>query len=141
MSDRTYQFLSIAPGRVNLLGEHVDYNGGPVLPAAIDLNARLEFSSRNDKLVTIEAANLNEQVAFDLDRIPEKRDTTGNDLPGWALYPAGVAWSMMQAGIDLVGLDGRFSSTVPIGSGLSSSAAMEVAFAAAWNSISRWRTG
>lgn len=136
MSDRTYQYLSVAPGRVNLLGEHVDYNGGQVLPAAIDLNARLEFSPRKDRLVTIEASNLNEQVSINLDCISEKLDTTGNDLPGWALYPAGVAWSMMQSGIDLVGMDGRFSSTVPIGSGLSSSAAMEVAFAAAWNLIS-----
>jgi galactokinase len=136
MSDRTFDYLAVAPGRVNLLGEHVDYNGGPVLPAAIDLNARLEFSPRKDNLVTIEALNLGQKVAFHLDRITEKQDTDGNDLPGWALYPAGVAWSMMQSGVKLRGLDGRFSSTVPIGSGLSSSAAMEVAFAAAWNSIS-----
>ncbi len=136
MRNGAFHFLAVAPGRVNLLGEHVDYNGGPVLPAAIDLNARLEFSPRKDNLVTIEASNLDEKVAFRLDQINEKRDTAGNDLAVWALYPAGVAWSMMQAGIKLSGLDGRFSSTVPIGSGLSSSAAMEVAFAAAWNSIS-----
>lgn len=136
MSSAAFHFLSVAPGRVNLLGEHVDYNGGPVLPAAIDLNARLEFTARNDGLVKIEALNLAQKVVFHLDHLSQKLDTSGDDLPAWALYPAGVAWSMMQSGANLTGLEGRFSSTVPIGSGLSSSAAMEVAFAAAWNKIS-----
>ena len=136
MSDRPYKYLAIAPGRVNLLGEHVDYNGGAVLPAAIDLNARLEFSLREDSLVQIEAPDLHEKIVFDLDQLDQKVDVTGSPLPGWAYYPAGVAWSLMQSGMTLPGLDGRFSSTVPIGSGLSSSAAMEVAFASAWNTIS-----
>lgn len=136
MNDQSYQYAAIAPGRVNLLGEHVDYNGGPVLPAAIDLNVRLEFSPRADSLIHIEAADLRSRAAFDLSRVDQKVDLSGNPLPVWAVYPAGVSWSLMQSGLGLKGLDCRFSSTVPIGSGLSSSAAVEVAFAAAWNYLS-----
>jgi galactokinase len=128
-----YKYLSVAPGRVNLLGEHVDYNGGSVLPVAINLNAHLEFSPRKDKQVHIEAPDLRGKVVFNLETLDQKVDLAGNPLPRWAQYPAGVAWSLMQAGLTLSGLEGRFTSTVPIGSGLSSSAAMEVAFASAWN--------
>ena len=135
MPNSQYKYLSVAPGRVNLLGEHVDYNGGSVLPVAINLNARLEFSPRKDKQVHIEAPDLHGKVVFSLETLDQKADLAGNPLPRWAQYPAGVAWSLMQAGLTLNGLDGRFTSTVPIGSGLSSSAAMEVAFASAWNLI------
>lgn len=133
MIDQPYQYIAVAPGRVNLLGEHVDYNGGPVLPAAIDLNLRLLFSPRSDNLVRIQASDLGSQVVFDLTCLDRKVDHTGNPLPGWAEYPAGVAWSLLQEGLELKGMDCTFSSTVPIGSGLSSSAAVEVAFASAWN--------
>ena len=78
---------------------------------------------------------LESNVTFNLTQLDQKLDIEGNSLPSWALYTAGVAWSLTQAGIKIPGMDGRFSSTVPIGSGLSSSAAVEVAFAAAWNEI------
>ncbi len=135
MTDAKFQYLSVAPGRVNILGEHVDYNGGPVMPAAIDLNVKLEFSPRKDNLVKLESLDFESNVTFDLDHLDLKVDTVGKMLPSWALYTAGVAWSLLHGGLRITGMDGRFSSTVPIGSGLSSSAAVEVAFAAAWNKI------
>ena len=64
MSESKFQFLAIAPGRVNILGEHVDYNGGPVMPAAIDLNVKLEFSPRNDSLVNLESIDFGVQCYF-----------------------------------------------------------------------------
>jgi galactokinase len=135
MTDANFQYLSVAPGRVNILGEHVDYNGGPVMPAAIDLNVKLEFSPRKDSLVILESLDFESKVTFDLNHLDLKVGTDGKMLPSWALYTAGVAWSLLQSGLKITGMDGRFSSTVPIGSGLSSSAAVEVAFAAAWNKI------
>jgi len=128
-----FQYIVKAPGRVNLLGEHVDYNGGPVLPAAIDRYVSLSFTPRSDRLVNIRAVDLSQSVTFSLDDLNLRTDTHGSPLPAWALYPAGVAWSLAKNGLDLSGMDCQFSSTIPIGAGLSSSAAVEVAFAAAWN--------
>lgn len=127
------KFHSIAPGRVNLLGEHLDYNDGPVMPAAIDRSVRLDFSPREDGLVNLEATDLDEQISFRIDDLELKLDIHGQPLPTWARYPAGVAWSMRKADIAICGLDGKFTSDIPMGSGLSSSAAVELAFAVAWN--------
>lgn len=128
-----YSYISIAPGRVNLLGEHVDYNDGPVLPAAIDRTVRVQFNKRDDRRVRITAIDLNESTSFSLDHLSEKVDEAGAPLPGWALYPAGVASSLQKLGLHLPGLDAQFTSNLPMGSGLSSSAAVEVAFTAAWD--------
>ncbi len=130
-----YQYLSIAPGRVNLLGEHVDYNDGPVLPAAIDLAVRLYFQPTKDNMLHLKALDLDEEITIsikDILTIPQSQLA----LPGWALYPAGVAWSLAQQSIPVGGLDAAFTSNIPMGSGLSSSAAVECAFAAAWNHLS-----
>jgi galactokinase len=126
-----------APGRVNLLGEHVDYNGGWVLPAAIDLYLNLSARPINGLISSITALDLNEQVSFDTGRLEEKIDVAGNPLPAWALYPAGVCWSLRQHGFTPQAVDAQFTSQIPIGAGLSSSAALETAFGLMWQSIGR----
>ena len=128
-----------APGRVNLLGEHVDYNDGPVLPIAIDRAVTLVGTPHEEAIIRLQALDLDEGVAFRLDQLAEKIDLEGQPLPGWALYPAGVAWSLLDAGHEVTGIQGVFSSDVPIGAGLSSSAAVEVAFAAFWRAMGGWQ--
>src|ERR1700690_379444 len=114
-----------APGRVNLIGEHTDYNQGFVLPAAINLSCWTAVAPRQDRKLVIYSENFKEQVEADLDAIdswPRK---------GWASYPLGVAWSLEQAGQRLRGCDLLIRGDVPLGAGLSSSAAIEVATALA----------
>jgi galactokinase len=112
-----------APGRVNLIGEHTDYNEGLVLPAAIDLEVRIARRPRSDRRVRIALAATGEVATFDLDRI-------GPATGVWLDYVAGTALEMTAAGLPTVGFDGVLASTVPQASGLSSSAALELA--AAW---------
>lgn len=132
-------FIARAPGRVNLLGEHVDYNGGWVLPAAIDRAAYVAAGPGDvDGLVEIEAPDLNARTSFRLDDLDAKRDASGGPLPRWAWYPAGVAWSLRQQGLAVTGLRAALASDVPVGAGLSSSAAVEVAFATAWQHLGGW---
>ena len=127
-------FIARAPGRVNLLGEHVDYNDGWVLPVAIDRAAYVAVRPRADSLVTLIASDLNERAQFDLTMLAETRET----LPAWARYPAGVAWALRQVGRAVQGMEALLTSDVPRGSGLSSSAAVEVAFATAWQQLGDW---
>jgi len=131
-------FISTAPGRVNLLGEHVDYNDGMVLPAAINRAVRLVAKLTRDRTVNLQAVDLGQSVTFSLDHLVEKQDINGNPLPSWALYPAGTAWSLYEEELDLRGFEGAFTSDIPIGAGLSSSAAVEVAFAALWQKLGGW---
>jgi len=130
------QLAARAPGRVNLLGEHVDYNEGLVLPAAIDRAVRVAAGPQSGGQVTLVALDLGKEVTLDLAQIDQKLDGRGHPLPGWALYPAGVAWALGGAGFEVTGLQAVFTSDVPIGAGLSSSAAVEVAFAVAWQALS-----
>ena len=130
------EIWACAPGRVNLLGEHVDYNGGPVLPAAIDRSVQLAGRAMQQGVVRLFAIDLGEQASFRLDMLEKKEDLDGQPLPAWALYPAGVAWSLQQAGNTLCGLDVAYTSDVPIGAGLSSSAAVEVGFGMLWKTLS-----
>lgn len=127
-----------APGRVNLLGEHVDYNDGPVLPAAIDRAVYLAVAPNGDELVSLYAADLDQACAFHVDSLAAKVDPGGKPLPHWALYPAGVAWALKEAGLEVGGMLVAYTSDVPIGAGLSSSAAVEVGFAVAWEALSGW---
>ncbi len=127
-----------APGRVNLLGEHVDYNDGPVLPAAIDRAVYLAATPNNSGIVQLYASDIGEEISFSLERLDQKKDLSGNPLPGWALYPAGVAWALQNAGMEIQGMQAVYSSDVPIGAGLSSSAAVEMVFAVAWQTLGRW---
>ena len=134
-------WLVRAPGRVNLLGEHVDYNDGVVLPAAIDRAVHLALGPADDGSVRLNALDLGEQAAFRLDALDQRIDLDGKPLPGWAFYPAGVAWALLKAGLRVGGMQAVYTSDVPIGAGLSSSAAVEVAFAAAWRALGGWQLG
>lgn len=127
-------FQATAPGRVNLLGEHVDYNGGMVLPAAIDRAVRLVGKPTSDGMVTLYAADLDQTASFALQDLMAQKET----MPSWARYPAGVAWALQRAGYPVSGMQAVFESDVPIGAGLSSSAAVEVAFASAWQLMNGW---
>jgi galactokinase len=131
--------LARGPGRVNLLGEHVDYNAGPVLPTAIDRAVFITAAPGETDLVQLHALDLKGQVTFELDKLEQKIDLQGKPLPRWALYPAGVAWALRRSGYRVAGLKAAFTSDVPIGAGLSSSAALEVAFAVAWQALGGWQ--
>ena len=115
-SARIYQ----APGRVNLIGEHTDYNDGFVMPAAIDLFTYAAIKLRDDRTLSIYSENFSESVEFELDQ-PAPR-ARGH----WADYVWGVAVMIERAGYKLRGADLTIRSDVPIGAGLSSSAAIEV---------------
>jgi galactokinase len=127
-----------APGRVNLLGEHVDYNSGPVLPVAIDRAVYLAAAPNNTGIVQLYAADIGGEISFSLERLDYKKDLSGHALPGWALYPAGVAWALQKDGMEIQGMQAVYSSDIPIGAGLSSSAAIEMVFAVAWKTLGEW---
>jgi galactokinase len=127
-----------APGRVNLLGEHVDYNDGFVLPTAIDRATWLAFSPSETPHTTLAAVDLSEEISFASESLPAKTDTAGKSLPMWALYPAGVMWALNDAGLKTPSMKGVYASNVPQGSGLSSSASVEMAFALAWQTLGGW---
>jgi galactokinase len=136
------QHISLAPGRVNILGEHVDYNDGFVLPAAIDRATYIAFSPAGtsaDKS-TLVAADFNQTTQFTGKSIQNKNDSDGKQLPDWALYPAGVAWSLSESGLEIRAINAVFASDVPRGAGLSSSASVEMAFAISWSALGGWTT-
>lgn len=121
-----------APGRVNMLGAHVDYNEGWVLPAATEQAIWLA-AGRGDDQVRIKALDFEGAIdSFSIDNLG-KRDTA--DCVTWADYPRGVGWTLLQAGHELAPMQAVFAGDVPVGAGLSSSAAVEVAFLAAWNRL------
>jgi len=109
-----------SPGRVNLIGEHTDYNGGYVFPAALTLCSTVIARQRNDRLIRLIATDLNELVECDLNRLDSYKDLK------WGNYQAGVADELQKAGYRLTGCDLLYYDTVPLGAGLSSSAAIEV---------------
>ncbi|MBN8579848.1 MAG: galactokinase [Anaerolineae bacterium] len=127
-----------APGRVNLLGEHVDYNDGFVLPAAIDRATYIAFSPTDAPHSTLVAADFDQQASFSAETIATKTQPDSSALPEWALYPAGVMWALKEEGISTSSINAVFASDVPRGSGLSSSASVEMAFAIAWQTLGGW---
>jgi galactokinase len=133
-------FLALAPGRVNILGEHVDYNDGFVMPAAIDRATYLAFAPADDhaERSTLVAADFQKEVSFTLESIATKTNADGAALTEWAYYPAGVAWALTEANLTAPAMQAVFASDVPRGSGLSSSASVEMAFALAWQTLSDW---
>ena len=108
-----------APGRVNLIGEHTDYQDGFVLPSAVPQRTHVVLQVRPDQMVRASSAELGAPIEYELTR--EERGK------GWGDYVQGLTWALAQQGVHVGGFDLRVRSDVPIGSGLSSSAALEVA--------------
>jgi len=109
-----------APGRVNLIGEHTDYNDGFVLPAAIGFSCWVAVAPRSDRKIALYSENFDEAIEADLDNA--EIHSTGK----WPDYPLGVAWALNRAGYRLSGANVYIRGEVPLGAGLSSSAALEV---------------
>jgi galactokinase len=116
-SPRIYQ----APGRVNLIGEHTDYNDGFVMPAAIGFYTQALLAPRHDRKLVIYSENYSERVEFDLDHLPATR--SGH----WSDYVIGVVKMLVRSGEKLGGTNLLVDGNVPQGAGLSSSASIEVA--------------
>lgn len=123
----TPQLVCFSPGRINLLGEHIDYNAGFVLPAAIDKYVCVALAPTTGDS-RIFAADINETFTFSTAHITK-------DAPAWALYILGVMDEMKKRGKSVPNVVAAFSSTIPPGSGLSSSAALECAFGYAFNEL------
>ena len=121
-ADRDAIRMVRAPGRVNLIGEHTDYNAGLVLPAAIDREIRIAYLPTNDRRVVLTRLDSGGTGAFDLDGDRRRSGT-------WLDYVAGVAWALAEAGLPTTGLRGVIATTLPESAGLASSAAIEVASA------------
>lgn len=131
-----------APGRVNLIGEHTDYNDGFVLPFAIDRQTRAAVGRRADGVVRVASAFAPEDGAIEVPVAAFAGDAAAlaATVPGWARYPLGVVWALgRDARVELAGLDIAIDSDVPVGAGLSSSAAIECAVAVALDEI--WGLG
>jgi galactokinase len=118
-----------APGRVNLIGEHTDYNDGYVLPIAIDRSVLVAASRRADRTVRLRAVDFGEEDTFTLDEI------THTDRHRWSNYQRGVACVLEEHGFNLPGVDAAIQSDVPVAAGLSSSAALEVSMAVVWQTL------
>lgn len=120
-----------APGRVNLIGEHTDYNDGYVLPIAVDRVAAFAGRMRSDEIIRLWSAHFQQYAQFSLKGLPETFEQHRAGLPGWARYILGVAKELVGAGVPLKGFDAVVTGDVPLGGGMSSSAALEVATAQA----------
>jgi galactokinase len=124
-----------APGRVNLIGEHTDYNDGFVMPAAVGFSTYVAIAARPDRKLVIHSEEFPGDFEFDLDHLPERR--TG----AWCDYVLGVASVLLRRGLNLPGANLLVHGEVPIGAGLSSSAAVEVASALAFMSVGKMSPG
>jgi galactokinase len=125
-------FVVRAPGRVNLIGEHTDYNDGFVMPLAIDRAVWIALRPRPDRRVAAHSLDLGDTVEFSLDSLVRAPG-------GWGEYIKGVGWSLGDAGYVLRGWEGVVTGDVPIGAGLSSSAALEMASVRAFEVASDFR--
>lgn len=119
-----------APGRVNLIGEHTDYNDGFVLPAALDFATYVAASVRDDRRIRVASLNFDRELEFDLDRPLQESEKT------WAKYVQGVGLILEREGFQLRGANLLIDSDVPVGAGLSSSAALEISTAYALATLS-----
>ena len=122
-----------APGRLELLGNHTDYNDGLVLAAAIDRELAIAIAPRTDRLVRIASLALNEEVTLD------PRGVSPAAVPLWARYVVGVLAQLVARRITVPGFDALVTSDLPPGAGLSSSAALEVATALAVRALAPFR--
>ncbi len=112
-----------SPGRVNMIGEHTDYNGGYVFPAALKMATTVVARKRQDNVIRLKATDLDVLIEAETDKLDSYRDLE------WGNYQLGIAYVMQQKGYDIVGCDLLYDDTVPHGGGLSSSAAIEVSTA------------
>ncbi len=127
--------LFCAPGRVNLIGEHTDYNGGFVFPAALSMGTTIALRKRDDNIIRMKATDLPDIVTIDKDNLSAYRDLF------WGNYQAGVIDELQKDGYTIVGCDMLYDDTLPHGGGLSSSAAIEVATALAFATLSNEEKG
>ncbi len=123
------EFVVRAPGRVNLIGEHTDYNEGFVMPLAIDRATWIALRPRTDRRVSLYSLDKREQLEFSTDDLKKQPRH-------WGEYPKGVAWALQEAGYRLRGWEGVTGCDVPLGGGLSSSASFELATARAFQAVS-----
>jgi galactokinase len=142
LTGRTPAGVWSAPGRVNLIGEHTDYNDGFVLPFAIPHRTYAAVGTRDDGRIRVASTFAQEPVEVALDELDELFPTAPGAAPAvpeWAAYPLGVAWALQLTGVTGIGVDIAIASDVPVGAGLSSSAAIEGAAAGALNDL--WSAG
>ena len=124
-----------SPGRVNLIGEHTDYNGGCVFPAALTMKTTIVMRKRNDNILRLKATDLDGIVEADITKLDSYKG-----IP-WGDYQIGVAYMLSEAGYDICGADMLYDDTVPHGGGLSSSAAIEVSTALCFATLSNEKNG
>ncbi len=130
------EFIVSAPGRVNLIGEHTDYNDGYVFPVAIDKYLHIAARKRADNQVKLYARDINEHCQFELVRLDDGSSSIQNADTRWSDYIKGVAYLLKGSGRTIIGMDAVITGDVPIGAGLSSSAALTVAAALAFLTVS-----
>jgi galactokinase len=121
--------VSSAPGRINIIGGHTDYNQGYVLPAAINLENYFFLSKRNDDMVCIWAENFKKREMFSLQKI------SFSERNKWSNYVKGIFWALQKEGLDLSGINGLIWGDIPLEAGLSSSAALEVSIIQGINAL------
>lgn len=119
------EWMVFAPGRVNLIGEHTDYSDGFVFPLAINMGIVIAFTSRDDDELKLFSLDFNE-------KFEQRISKSKKEEPSWREYIKGVIWALNKSGYKLKGIQGVFTGDLPIGAGLSSSAALEVATAKAF---------
>lgn len=124
-----------APGRVNIIGEHTDYNGGFVLPIALAQHTVAAVRRRDDNVVRVASTSMDDGAVVTLDLT----DVTAGGDYGWAAYVVGVGWAASQRDLPVAGLDIALDSNVPVGAGLSSSAALSCVIARAWSELLDWK--
>jgi galactokinase len=124
------RWIASAPGRVNLIGEHTDYNDGFVMPMALDHRTAIAADITDDKTVTLHSATTGESATFNIEKEMKRGE------PAWSNYFRGVIAGFVRLGLPLKGINAAIDSDVPLGSGLSSSAALEVATATLLETIS-----
>lgn len=124
-----------SPGRVNMIGEHTDYSGGYVFPAALKMKTTIVMRKRDDNLIRLKATDLDGIVEADINKLGDYRGIA------WGDYQIGVAYILQNAGYDICGADMLYDDTVPHGGGLSSSAAIEVSTALCFATLSNEKNG
>ncbi len=132
------EVVARAPGRVNLLGAHIDYSEGWVLPAAIDRAVWVAARRTSEGPARLNALDLDEEATFDaIEPAPPVAERGAQ--ASWIDYPQGLAWALGLLGVDVPPIEAVFGGDLPIGAGVSSSAAVEMAFLAAWQQLAGFR--